>query len=293
MSEFEYDKTNGQEINETETSAGELNDNTSYHVMPKIAAAVADDRSETGSDDQTESESEKQTGPVDFYAPRAVTVQNVLRNKPVEFVHQTVRLDDKMWLDFYDELDPRTVVQGKKETYAANEEKAIRATYKKLVKEIPTGYQPFFKQTLTKENFSDLIPLADQESVINQAFAFAVSENDEEAFFFDAEDHVPLVIASPIGEEYCSGNHYFKPVTGKDKKDYAKADEIDPPANRGGFRKIEVSLKRDYEALATLFVKMTVSAAENYDESAGIPIWHKIGLMDYLFLKYARPNAKN
>lgn len=241
--------------------------------------------------------SSEESKSVDLYAPRTVVLINNLPTKnpetgeieakEVEFVHQTISLSDEIWLEFNRVLNPRRKFQNGKLEYKDDLRTAVEATYKKIVPEIPSGYQTYFRETLTLENFHDLIPYADKEAVLDQCFAFQISEAKQAFFFGEASEQV-FEIDVPINGEAVTGKIGLQPITKKLEKDYKQATEPKTGEVRR-FRNPEISTKPAFKKLSEVF-----EAVKSFDENFEIvPIWIRIGLVRYYFEEFGKSSAKN
>lgn len=237
---------------------------------------------------------------VDFFAARTIVLTdevntrnaetNAVEKKEVEFVHRTIPLENKHWLEFNDILNPRRKIEGRKVIYADNFNDAVNAIYKKLVPEVPEGYAAYFRQGLTVENFHDLIPFKDKEKVLDRVFAFQISEAAEEEFFFDDGGETIFEIDVPISDAPAIGRIALRQKLKADEKQYKKATEPDS-RNFKRFRNPEISIKPDYKKLIELFasLKTAVGVFENDD----VPVWIGVGLMTFYFTEYGTRDAKN
>ncbi len=234
-------------------------------------------------------ENVKDVGAVDFYQPRAITLTNTIKNKEVEFTHKSTAIDDEIWLEFNEILNPRRELQNKKLVYKDDVRLAVKAIYKKLIPEIPEGYQQFFKQTLTPQNFCDLVPFADQQAVLEQIFAFDISESDADEFFFDGDGANRFEIDVPINGVIQTGTIALNGKTKQSEKDYKRA--VEPKSGDvKRFRHVEVSVKSDFAKLSGVFDSL-LAGAENF--RTGVPVWMRVGLMNYYFAEFAVSEAKN
>ena len=247
------------------------------------------DTSASGSAVENADNMSEENKPVDFYQPRTVVLTNKIKGKEVEFTHKITRLTDKIWLDFNDTLNPRRVLESKKFVYREQRKEAVKEAYKALVATIPEGYQPFFKQTLTLENFHGLIPYNDQNEIVERVFAFDINESESDEFFFDSDGATRFEIDAPIGGETATGVVALSGKSKRSENDY-KAAVKEKGADAKRFRSVEISLKSDFEKLSELFFSLN-AGAENF--SGGIPVWIQVGLMTYYFTQFGVSEIKN
>lgn len=233
----------------------------------------------------------------DLYAPRQVILPDevntrnpdtgTIEKKEVEYIHKTEKLSNKVWLEFNDVLNPRRRVEGSSLVYTDNMPEAVNYLYRHLVKEIPTGYAPYFRQELTTENFHALIPAKHKEKVLDRVFAFQILEAQEDEFFFDESGEIKFETDVPINGDAEIITVCFRPKVKKDEEAYKAATET----KTGGakrYRSTEIPQKNDYKKIGELFASLLT-----FSSHTDIPIWIQNGLTINYFTEYGEIEAKN
>lgn len=238
--------------------------------------------------------------PTDFYQPRVIVLTDevntrnaqtgAIEKKEVEFTHRTTRLENNHWIAFNDTLNARRRYEGSKPVYKDDLTKAVNETYKKLVRSVPEGYAPYFRQQLTDENFHELIPFKDKEKVLDRAFVFEISESAEQEFFFDDAQENKFEIDVPINGENRTGIICLRPKLKADEKAYKTATEPNVSSIKR-FRNPEIPLKNDYKKISELFDSLKTFAG--VFENEAVPVWIQNGLMAYYFTEFGERDAKN